>query len=101
MVKCKHNQGDIDMAKIHLKGTKGLNGNTPKAVCAVKSVGNGMSRSNGRRTYVYMASEIVPFKEFKNVPAADRCAHCVDRGLQVRNRQRKEKGLPPVVNLFD
>jgi hypothetical protein len=48
-----------------------------------------------------MASEIVRLDEFRNTPDADRCAHCMDMGLQIRNRQREEAGKPPVAHLFD
>lgn len=89
------------MAKIHMAANKGTNGQAIYARCAGQSVGNGKVRQNSRYTYRFMASEIVSYADFANVPAADRCAHCMDMGLQVRNRQRKERGLPPVTHLFE
>lgn len=89
------------MAKIHLRANKMNNTARAMAICATERSANGMVRSNNRATYKFMASEVVGFNEFKNVADADRCAHCMDRGLIVRNRQRREKGLPPVSHLFD
>lgn len=88
------------MAKVHLQRNKGLDGHPPIAVCAGKSI-NGKIYLNDRRTYSYMASEIVRREEFKNVAPEMRCAHCVNGGLEIRNRQRREKGLEPVASLFD
>lgn len=89
------------MAKVHLAANKGTNGQSIYARCAAKSLGNGMSRKNSRKTYAFMASDIVDFATFKRIDANERCAHCVDMGLSVRNMQRKAKGLPPVSSLFE
>lgn len=87
--------------KIHLRANKLINTDRAMAICATQRVAGRGVRYNGRSTYKFMASEVVSFEDFKNVPAADRCAHCMDRGLIVRNRQRREKGLAPVAALFD
>lgn len=89
------------MAKIHMAANKGTNGQAIYARCAGQSLANGKVRPNNRSTYRFMASEIVSYADFRNVSADDRCAHCMDMGLEVRNRQRKEKGLPPVSHLFE
>ncbi len=89
------------MAKIHMAANKGTNGQAIYARCAGQSLGNGKVRMNNRSTYRFMASEIVSYDAFRNVPSADRCAHCMDMGLEVRNRQRKAAGKPPVAHLFE
>jgi hypothetical protein len=43
-----------------------------------------------------MASEVLPWDQFKVMDNAMLCAHCIDTALIVRNRQRKAKGLAPV-----
>lgn len=86
--------------KIHLQANKALN-QDPYAVCASRPAGNGKVRKNSRRTYAFMASEIVHYADFKNVPAADRCAHCMDMGLEKKNRARKAKGQPLAKSLFE
>jgi len=82
------------MPKVHLRRNK-----NPEikviAACASNPYIEG-SRRNGRATYQFMASEIVGFEEFKKVAQADRCAHCCEAALVIRNRQRKAKGMPPV-----
>lgn len=85
--------------KTHLAANKGINREF-FAVCASRLTGRGTVVNNSRRTYAYMASEIVDFEGFKATPAADRCAHCVQVGLDRRNRQRRIKGLAPVDSLF-
>ena len=88
------------MAKIHLRRNTGT---TPIAACAANPhVGavNGRIPRNSRATYQRMASEIVPFDQFCKTPAADRCAHCCDAALVIRNRQRHAKGKP-LVATFD
>ena len=88
--------------KIHLAANKGTNGQTVYSQCAAKSRGNGKVNRNSREVYQNIpASHIVSYIEFKATPASDRCAHCVDMGLQTRNRQRHTKGLPLVTNLFE
>lgn len=86
--------------KIHLRRNKMISTTEARPVCATNPYREG-SRFNSRSTYRYMASEVVGYEDFKNVPAEQRCAHCVDMGLVIRNRQRKAKGLAPVANLFD
>jgi hypothetical protein len=54
------------------------------------------ARSNGRTTYQFMASEIVGWDQFKTMDSSLLCAHCLDAALVIRNRQRKDKGLPPI-----
>lgn len=88
------------MAKIHLRANK-LNGtNRAFAVCASKQVGNGKVNFNSRSTYKYMASEIVDFETLRGVSKADRCAHCMDIGLQRLNVRRRNEGLEPVTSIF-
>lgn len=86
--------------KIHLRANKLTGENSALALCATRSIGDGKCRTNARTTYRYMASEIVGPVEFRDTPAADRCAHCSDRGLVVLNRQRAAKGKAPVAS-FD
>lgn len=86
--------------KTHLAANKGIS-RALFAVCASRTTGRGTVVNNSRRTYAFMSSEIVDFAGFKATPAADRCAHCVDIGLQRRNRVRREKGLAPVACLFE
>jgi len=82
------------MAKIHLRRNK-----NPEikviAACATNPYIAG-SRRNGRATYHFMASEIVGVEDFKKVAPSDRCAHCCEAALVIRNRQRAAKGMPPV-----
>lgn len=86
--------------KIHLRANKLTEGKSAMALCATQSIGNGKCKPNSRTTYRFMASEIVGPVEFRDAPAADRCAHCMDRGLIVLNRQRAAKGKAPVAS-FD
>jgi hypothetical protein len=87
--------------KIHLRANKLTGDNYAFARCAARPASNGQVRRNTRATYQFMASEIVSFEEFAATPAKDRCAHCMDIGLQARNRQRKAKGLAPVATIFE
>jgi len=88
--------------KTHLQANKGTNGQAIYSACASKYVGSGKLNRNNRDTYRNIpASNIVDFEIFKTVPDADRCAHCMDRGLIMRNSQRSRKGLPPVKYLFE
>ena len=87
--------------KIHLRANKLTETNFAKAVCASYRTPDGRCRSNNRATYRFMASKIVGFKDFREVPAADRCAHCVDNGLVIRNRIRKERGFAQVTSIND
>ena len=88
------------MSKIHLRRNKMEKVTEARAVCSTNPYIQG-SRPNGRQTYQFMASEVVSWDEFQAVNPADRCAHCVDMGLVVRNRQRQAKGLQPVKTLFE
>lgn len=85
--------------KIHLRRNKDENA-APLAACASNPY-VAKARRNQRTTYQTMVSEIVAWKDFVNTPAADRCAHCVDAGLVIRNRQRAAKGLAPLASLFE
>ena len=84
------------MAKIHLRSN--VNVTRPIAACAVNPYvkWHGRAPRNGRATYQFMASDIVGLSVFRTTPDADRCAHCCDAALALRNRQRREKGRPPV-----
>lgn len=82
--------------KIHLRANKLTGANRAKAVCASYRTPDGRCRSNNRGTYRFMASEIVSFKDFITLPSSDRCSHCVDNGLVIRNRIRKERGFTQV-----
>lgn len=44
---------------------------------------------------------VVSPKEFRAAKDCDRCAHCMDQYLIVRNKQRKENGLEPVKAAFE
>jgi len=87
------------MAKLHLRRNK-ITETTESmvAICATKSIGNGMFRKNDRATYRFMSSEIVGPEEFRAAAFEVRCMHCNDMGLALRNLQRKNKGLPPVAS---
>lgn len=82
--------------KIHLRRNKLTDTNSAIAACAARSIGNGKCLPNSRTTYRFMASEIVGPKEFRDTSHQDRCAHCVDAGLILMNKQRREKGKAPV-----
>jgi len=87
--------------KVHLRANKQTNGQAARSVCASRSLGNGKTSVNSRMSYRNMSSSIVSYSEFKHVPEADRCAHCMDGGLSIKNRQRSASGKPPVAHLFD
>lgn len=76
--------------KIHLR--QGVNGTTACAARGFRS--DGTIVRNNRTTYQAMSGEAVNPEEFRAVPAADRCAHCVDRFTPMMNARRKAKGLP-------
>lgn len=87
--------------KIHLRRNKIDEGQTPIAVCAARSIGNGKCIPNSRSTYRFMASEIVDINGFRAAPASDRCAHCCDMGLVFINQLRAKKGKEPRTSLFN
>lgn len=87
--------------KIHLRANKLTETNSPRSVCSSFRTADGKCKFNGRDKYRFMASEIVGFMQFREVPAADRCAHCVDNGLIIRNRIRKERGFTQVTSIND
>lgn len=90
------------MAKIHLRANKLVDANTrPRAVCASQMSAAGKVTNNGRASYRFMASEIVGRAEFAKVAAKDRCAHCLDTGLILRNKARAATGLAPLADLFE
>jgi hypothetical protein len=91
----KMDPGD-KMSKVHLAANKGVNGDQVYAICASKSLGDGQCKKNNRDTYINMSSPILKPSEYKKIPLVDRCAHCEQIGLERRNAQRKQKGLPPV-----
>ena len=88
--------------KTHLQANKGTNGQAIYSACSSKYVGNGKLNRNSRSTYRDIPAEnIVAFEVFKTVPSADRCSHCMDRGLIMRNSQRARNGKSPVKSLFE
>lgn len=91
------------MAKIHLRANKPVEGKefVARATCASQLGTNGKVKFNSRSSYRYMASEIVDRATFAKVPMKDRCAHCCDMGLAMRNAFRKQNGMAPLTNLFE
>lgn len=88
--------------KTHLRANKGSNGQSFYSACAARSTGGGKVNRNQRQAYQDIPqSYIVTFEDFKNTPEEDRCSHCMDRGLIMRNGQRRRKGLPAVNHLFE
>lgn len=88
--------------KTHLKANKGTNGHSIYSICASRHTGSGKVNRNSRDTYRDIPPEyIVDFSAFKATPDKQRCAHCMDRGLKVRNMQRARNGKPPVKHIFD
>ena len=87
------------MSKIHLRRNKNVE-IANIAACATNPYVAKASR-NQRSTYQMMASEIVPWEEFRNISALDRCVHCVEAALVIRNRQRKVKGMSPIKDAFE
>lgn len=88
------------MSKVHLQRNKAEEGQRPIALCATNAHVP-MSKGkrvpwNSRSTYQDMTSEIVAMAVFRATEEAQRCAHCCDAALILRNRQRKDKGLSPV-----
>lgn len=91
--------------KVHLRANKEDGTRPPFARCAARSVGGGKVRSNGRASYQNIPlANIVGRDEFRAAYASDPtrvCAHCCDAGLIILNRQRREKGKPPVASFFE
>jgi hypothetical protein len=87
--------------KFHLAANKGID-KAVFAMCAGQSTSSGKVRHNSRATYrtIPECQIVRSLGEFEAIEASERCAHCVDRGLIVRNRQRAAKGLPKVDSLF-
>lgn len=76
--------------KVHVRKGTGNGADTIPA-CAFNS-----------RHYKHLPADyVVSPKEFRAVEDCQRCFHCVDQYLIVRNRQRKEKGLAPVHTAFE
>ncbi len=46
-------------------------------------------------------NNVLPAKEFRAVESAKRCAHCEQKYMEIRNKQRKAKGLAPVSKPFE
>ena len=88
------------MAKIHLRSNKLTGKNVAMPSCASKII-NGKVYYNNRDKYRGMSSEIVGFKEFREVASNNRCAHCVDIGLIYRNKHRQAKGFSKVNKIDD
>jgi hypothetical protein len=85
--------------KTHLRRNVIKNGRPGKPVCATNPYREN-SMNNRRDAKNVPQDMIVSFAEFKTTPSEQRCSHCVDMGLVVRNRQRRDKGLAPVESLF-
>jgi hypothetical protein len=79
------------MAKTHLRSNKLTGTNSPLALCAAKPL-SGKLTNNARTTYRFMASEVVGFDDYKNIPSQDRCAHC-DQAIPYHNIRRAALGL--------
>ena len=66
----------------------------------IKGEAGGRSITNRRDTYRNIPqAHILHLDAWLEQPDAVRCMHCTDIGLVIRNRQRAEKGLPPVKDL--
>ncbi len=88
--------------KYHLRANKGTNGQQYYSRCAARTTSASKVNRNHRDVYQNIQQErIVQAFDFKDVPADQRCAHCMDQGLIARNAQRRAKGLPPVKHLFE
>ena len=82
------------MTKIHLRRNKDITKATVTACASNPYVAK--AARNGRRTYQFMASEVVGWDQFSTTDSRLLCAHCMDAALVIRNRQRKEKGMPAI-----
>lgn len=74
--------------KIHLR--QSVNGSPACAILGVRA--DGTVIRNGRVTYQTMSATVVSVDEFRETPAADRCAHCCDRFTPMLNRRRAKAG---------
>jgi len=87
--------------KKHLVANKG-NTQALFSACASKYTSAGKVTRNSRSTYQTIPrSHLLHIIDFKNTPASERCSHCENRGLIMRNSQRKRQGLSPVSSLFE
>lgn len=78
------------MSKLHMTYvTKGQDKPSGAAYCG-----------NNNRGYKF-GLRVAMAKEFRAAPLADRCAHCEQIYLDLRNKQRKAKGLAPVATPFE
>lgn len=77
--------------KVHIRANKAET-HAPMALCATRIVGNGTVRYNNRRSYAFMASEIVSIKEAALLPQNEVCAHCSELALSFRNKIRAKNG---------
>lgn len=75
--------------KIHVRKGTG-NGFDHRPLCACNN-----------RHYDQLPGYVVTPAQFRMTPDADRCRHCQDNYLEMRNAQRKVKGLPPVKTAFE
>jgi len=53
------------------------------------------------RGYDHLPGQVVSAKEFRKVAPDQRCAHCENLYLIIRNKQRRAKGLPLVSSPFE
>ncbi len=77
--------------KIHLRSNKLTGTNRAIALCVARSVA-GKIKTNRRMTYKFMASEIVGYADYVNVPSKERCFHC-DSLMEAHNAKRVALGL--------
>lgn len=91
----------MSKTKTHAARNKNTDTKGFQALCATRSDSNGKVLRNSRSTYQFMASKIVLLNDFRNVASEDRCAHCVEAYLELRNRQRAAKGQAPVSHAFE
>lgn len=74
---------------------------------ARKGTGNGcddipLCGFNNSRGWRHLPIQFVKgAKDFRMTPSSERCALCEDLVLIIRNKQRKEKGLEPVLTPFE
>lgn len=72
-----------------------------------KGTGNGCDNIplcgfNNQRRYRILPTKFVhSAKEFRNISSEERCHHCENKYLEVRNKQRIAKGKEPVKSAFE